>query len=78
MPVVCDNRKKYIDMFVSNNIEVRPLIAGNMGNKPLWYNNYQHVELPNCEIIDKKGFYLPNHQDLSHNDIITICNILNA
>jgi dTDP-4-amino-4,6-dideoxygalactose transaminase len=56
-------------------IEVRPLIAGNMANKPMWKGKKDN--LPNCESIDKCGFYLPNHQDLTTKEINLITNILN-
>ena len=60
------------------NIEVRPLIAGNMGNKPMWTNVYGKVSLPNCELIDEEGFYVPNHQDLTMKEIKHIVHILNS
>ena len=52
---------------MDNDIEVRPLIAGNMANKPMWKGSKENLE--NCELLDKKGFYIPNHQDLSKKDM---------
>jgi CDP-6-deoxy-D-xylo-4-hexulose-3-dehydrase len=78
MPVVCENRNDVVKKLLNNNIEVRPLIAGNMGNKPMWYEKYGKVELPNANLIDKLGFYLPNHQDLNYNDIDKISDIING
>ena len=31
----------------------------------------------NCELVDKHGFYVPNHQDLTNKDINKIVNIIN-
>ena len=62
--------------YIKNNIEVRPLIAGSMMNKPFWKGRKSYLK--NCEIIDKYGFYIPNHQGLSSNDIEKICNIINT
>jgi CDP-4-dehydro-6-deoxyglucose reductase, E1 len=77
IPVVSKNKDQIIKDLIEANIEVRPLIAGNLGNKPVWYENYERVNLPNSDIIDKFGFYLPNHQDLTESEILKITNIIN-
>ena len=77
IPVVSKNKDQIIKDLIESNIEVRPLIAGNLGNKPVWYENYKRVNLPNSDIIDKFGFYLPNHQDLTESEILKITNIIN-
>ena len=48
-----------------------------MATKPMWVKKYPKVSLPNCELIEQYGFYIPNHQDLSKKDIIKITNIIN-
>lgn len=75
IPVVNPKRNKIISKLQNSNIEVRPLIAGNMANKPMWKGSKEN--LPNCELIDMYGFYLPNHQDLTKEEILKITNILN-
>lgn len=77
MPVLSKNRQKIVEELTSNNIEVRPLIAGNIANKPVWYEKYGFIDLPNANLIDKFGFYLPNHQDLKVDDINKIIEIVN-
>ena len=77
MPIVNKNRNKIVEKLIHNNIEVRPLIAGNMANKPMWVKKYPKVSLPNCELIEKYGFYIPNHQDLSEQDTSKIIDIIN-
>jgi CDP-6-deoxy-D-xylo-4-hexulose-3-dehydrase len=78
-PIVHKNRSEIVKSLKENNIEVRPLIAGNMSNKPFWKNFKNKIEtkLENCEKIDKYGFYIPNHQDLTTDNIIKICDIIN-
>jgi len=76
-PIVNKNKEKIVKELESNNIEVRPLIAGNMAAKPMWLTNHEYIPLPNSEMIDSYGFYLPNHQDLTTDEILTITNILN-
>jgi CDP-6-deoxy-D-xylo-4-hexulose-3-dehydrase len=76
-PVVNKNKKNIIKKLTDNNIEVRPLIAGDMSKKPMWYNIYGDLNLKNCDLINEYGFYVPNHQDLNEEDIKNICNIIN-
>ncbi len=34
-------------------------------------------ELKNATLLNDYGFYIPNHQDITTNDITTISNIIN-
>jgi dTDP-4-amino-4,6-dideoxygalactose transaminase len=77
IPVVNINRDIIVNKLIEEGIEVRPLIAGNMANKPMWYLKYGTTILENCERINQYGFYIPNHQDLTENDIMKISNIIN-
>jgi len=74
-PIVSKNREIIVNKLIENNIEVRPLIAGSMARKPFWKGKVDN--LPNCDIINNNGFYIPNHQNLNSNDILKICNIVN-
>ena len=41
-----------------------------MGQQPFWKNSLSKKnKLPNAEFIDKYGLYLPNHANLSLEDI---------
>ena len=77
-PMVHKNREEIITALREKNIEVRPLIAGNMANKPFWKMKYgdRNDYFFNCVEIDKCGFYLPNHQGLIREDIEFICSII--
>ena len=76
-PIIQKNRGGVVKELMDNKIEVRPLIAGNIANNPVWCNHYDFVKLKNCELVDECGFYVPNHQDLTEQDIKDICRILN-
>ena len=76
-PVVSKFRDNIVKELIENNIEVRPLIAGDMSKKPMWFENYEPIRLPNCEIINDYGFYVPNHQNLTKENILTITKIIN-
>ena len=78
IPIVNLNKKSIVEKLTQNNVEVRPLIAGDLSQKPMWFNKYDKVNLPNCRIIDQHGFYIPNHQDLSEENINFICSIING
>jgi CDP-6-deoxy-D-xylo-4-hexulose-3-dehydrase len=77
MPILNKNRTSIIENLVKNNIECRPLIAGNLANKPFWYENFGEVYMKNCDLIDKYGFYIPNHQDLTKDQLDKIIKIIN-
>ena len=76
-PVVNRNKDVIVTELINKNIETRPLIAGSISKNPFWYNIYtQTIPTPNCDLIDKSGFYVPNHQDLTLKNIQDIVNII--
>lgn len=75
-PYLSNSRNKIVKALIENNIEVRPLIAGSLARKPFWYKTYGITVLPNADLINEKGFYIPNHQDLAKEDISMICEII--
>lgn len=77
-PIVSENKEKIVKELEKNDIEIRPLIAGNMGNQPFCKHLIINSgNLNNASLIDKKGFYVPNHQGLSYIDINKISTIIN-
>jgi len=76
-PVIHPNRDKIVKELQKNNIEVRPMICGSMGTQPFYVKKYGRLELPNVSIIDKYGFYIPNHPHLTSSEIILISHIVN-
>lgn len=58
-----------------NNIDCRPLIAGNMARNPMWTGRVDN--LPNADKVNNYGMYLPNHQCITQDDILKIANIVN-
>jgi CDP-6-deoxy-D-xylo-4-hexulose-3-dehydrase len=77
MPILTKNRNSIVEKLIENDIECRPLIAGNLANKPFWYENYPKPNLKNCELLDAYGFYIPNHQDLTNDDLNKIIKLIN-
>jgi CDP-6-deoxy-D-xylo-4-hexulose-3-dehydrase len=77
MPIINKNKKIIIKNLIENNIECRPLIAGNLANKPFWYENFTKMHMKNSNLIDEYGFYIPNHQDLTQEQLNKIIKIIN-
>jgi CDP-6-deoxy-D-xylo-4-hexulose-3-dehydrase len=47
-----------------------------MGKQPFYTERFGRKELPNANTIDEFGFYVPNHPDLTQEEIEFICNII--
>ena len=76
-PVISPHREKIVQELIANGVECRPLIAGSMGNQPFWINRYGRVSLPNADLVDKYGLYVPCHPFLKDEDIELIASIVN-
>ena len=79
-PVIAENRSSIVSKLQENNVEVRPLIAGAMHKNPFvkkYLTKEYKKSFPNCELIDEQGFYIPNHQDITEDNIKFIANIVN-
>ncbi|PIT96841.1 DegT/DnrJ/EryC1/StrS aminotransferase [Candidatus Campbellbacteria bacterium CG10_big_fil_rev_8_21_14_0_10_35_52] len=70
-------RKKYLKRFMDAEVEVRPVIAGNMQRQP-FYKKYAHkiVALPGADLLHNNGFYCGNYPELTDEDLETISNCL--
>ena len=58
------DRKKIIQTLTDANIDTRPIVAGNFARKEVvkWFDYEIQGELPNADFIDKRGFFVGNHQ----------------
>jgi CDP-6-deoxy-D-xylo-4-hexulose-3-dehydrase len=67
-------RDKYLKKFMDAEVEVRPVIAGNMQNQP-FYKNYvkELYALPNTDFYNNCGFYCGNYPEMRQDDIDIIC-----
>ena len=76
-PVIHPNRNKIVKKLQENDIQVRPMICGSMGTQPFYEREYGRIELPNVSVIDKYGFYVPNHPHLTKGELYKIIDIVN-
>jgi CDP-6-deoxy-D-xylo-4-hexulose-3-dehydrase len=76
-PVVNERRNEIVAALKEAGVEARPLIAGSMGSQPFWIKKYGKTTLKNCDRIDKYGFYVPNNQNITEQEIQLIAGIIN-
>jgi len=76
IPIVHPRRDDIVKDLMEADIEVRPLIAGNMASKPMWKGST--ANLKNCELVNQYGFYIPNHHNLTKDNINQITGIINS
>jgi CDP-6-deoxy-D-xylo-4-hexulose-3-dehydrase len=77
-PVISPHRDKIVKKLQKNKVEVRPMICGSMGTQPFYVRHYGKLELPNVSIVDRDGFYVPNHPKLKGTEIAFISEIINS
>jgi CDP-6-deoxy-D-xylo-4-hexulose-3-dehydrase len=77
-PLITDKIDLIVEELNKNNIECRPLICGSINEQPFWYESYGKEDLPNAKEVHNNGLYLPNHHDLTEEEIIHITNIINS
>jgi CDP-6-deoxy-D-xylo-4-hexulose-3-dehydrase len=80
MPVICRNKEafeKYRDRFMAGNVEIRPIVAGNIAQQP-FFKKYvkEMVNCPNSDIVHELGFYFPNNPELTTDELGIICDML--
>jgi CDP-6-deoxy-D-xylo-4-hexulose-3-dehydrase len=80
MPVICKNHNlflKYKNKFEAAEVEIRPIIAGDM-TKQVFYKKYikKNENCPNADFIHKNGFYFPNNPELTKSEVKLLCKLL--
>ena len=76
-PVISPNKVDIIKELRMNNVECRPLVCGNIGLQPFWKDIYGETNFEFANIIHNLGLYVPNHNNITRDDIILISNIIN-
>lgn len=80
MPVICKNpelAKKYRDKFTDAEVEIRPVIAGNMTKQP-FYQKYvsDTTPRPNSDLVHTNGFYFGNNPEMTEEEVSLLCSLL--
>jgi len=75
-PMISRNRHKIVDKLTANGVVTRPLICGSLGKQPFWTKRYGVQHLPNADIVNDCGFYLPNNTDITEEEIRFVCSLV--
>lgn len=80
MPVICKTpelAKLYKKKFQDAEVEIRPVIAGNMTEQP-FYKKYVNdtAPRPNSDLVHANGFYFGNNPEMTQEEIETLCGLL--
>jgi len=80
MPIICRDKNlfdKYRVRFEEHDVEIRPIIAGNM-TKQIFYKRYvtKGDECKNASLIHSQGFYFGNNPELTKEEINLLVTLL--
>lgn len=72
------HRKKIVEALDKNGIETRLFSAGNLGLHPFWFEKYGKFHHEISDRVHACGFFLPNNESLTPEDIKFICGVVNG
>jgi len=76
-PIIHPKKNEIVKALKEGGVEVRPLISGSMGYQPMYTKIYGEKKLLNADIIHEYGMYVPNNQEMSEEDVLYVCDIIN-
>lgn len=69
--------QKYRKLFMEAEVEIRPVIAGDMTQQPFYKKYTKHQEAcPNARLVHSCGFYFPNNPELTEKEKRLLCDLL--
>lgn len=82
MPLICKSPEiftQYLQAFKKGEVEIRPIIAGNMARQPFYLKHSSTpYSLPNADYIHDYGFYFGNHPDLTEEEVTTLVKLISS
>ena len=81
VPVVCKSKEavvKYRRAFEAGNVEIRPVIAGNITRQPFYRKYLPSAHCPNADLVHENGFYFPNNPELTVAEIDLMCRLVRS
>lgn len=69
-------RRTIVEALDREQIDTRIFTAGNLGRHPFWVNHYGIFSAPTADRLYDGGFFLPNNQALTEDDIHKICDVV--
>jgi CDP-6-deoxy-D-xylo-4-hexulose-3-dehydrase len=77
-PIITPKIDELVNALKDNYIETRPLICGSISNQPFWIDRYPSHDYKMANDVDKLGLYLPNNFNITKEEILFICDIVNG
>jgi CDP-4-dehydro-6-deoxyglucose reductase, E1 len=69
--------KKYRDKFINHDVEIRPVIAGNITRQPFFKKYTSKIyDTPVSELVHENGFYIANNPELTRVELDLLCSLL--
>jgi CDP-4-dehydro-6-deoxyglucose reductase, E1 len=82
MPIICKTAELaelYREKFAAAEVEIRPVIAGNMTMQPFYRKYVQDVApRPNSDLVHTNGFYFGNNPEMTDDELDFLCGLLGA
>ena len=76
MPIICKTPElaaQYKAKFEQAEVEIRPVIAGNMTKQPFYQKYVQDTApRPNSDLVHSHGFYFGNNPEMTEEEITTL------
>jgi CDP-6-deoxy-D-xylo-4-hexulose-3-dehydrase len=73
-----EHRKRIVEALDAHQIETRLFSAGNLGLHPFWTESYGEFHDEVSDKIHSCGFFLPNNESMTAEDVKYICSIVNS
>ena len=80
VPLICKDKmifKKYRDIFNNNDVEIRPIISGDITRQPFFKKYIPNFKsCKNAKFIHENGFYFGNNPELTEDEVKLLCSLL--
>lgn len=80
MPLIAKTAElfsKYRERFEQGQVEIRPVIAGDITNHPFWKKHVKTTAVcPNARLVHQQGFYFGNNPELTSEEITTLVSLI--
>jgi CDP-6-deoxy-D-xylo-4-hexulose-3-dehydrase len=80
MPIICKTpelAQAYRQKFQAAEVEIRPVIAGNMTKQPFYKKYVKDITpCPNSDTVHANGFYFGNNPEMTEEEVKTLCSLL--
>jgi len=80
VPVILKTKElveRYKELFEKNDVEIRPIIAGNMMHQPFFNKHVlKRGHQPNADFVHNHGFYFGNNPELTSEEINLLASLL--